>query len=231
MPTRIHVEKHLKSNDRVRDVIIGMSDGLTVPFALAAGLTGAITASSLIITAGFAEIAAGSIAMGLGGYLAAKSDFEHYYSEKKREKFEVEKLPAAEMEEVSVVFEKYGLSNEEIKPILEKFEKNHKSWVDFMMKYELGLEVPDKKRGIKSALTIAASYIVGGIIPLSPYFFLKEAHKGLLISAIMTFVALMVFGFVKGKFTGAKPVRSAIQTVVIGGIAATAAFMLAKFIG
>ena len=231
MPSIIHVEKHFNASDTIRDIVIGMSDGLTVPFALAAGLTGAIAASSLVITAGLAEIAAGSIAMGLGGYLAAKSDYEHYFSEKRREELEVKDLPDVEKEEVSVVFKEYGLSNDEIKPILDKFEKNPKSWVDFMMKYELGLEEPDTKRGLKSALTIASSYIVGGFIPLSPYFFIADARNGLTISAIMTLIALLIFGFVKGKFTGAKPIKSAIQTVVIGGIAATVAFMLAKFIG
>jgi len=231
MPSLIHVEKHFKANDTVRDVVIGMSDGLTVPFALAAGLTGAIAASSIVITAGLAEIAAGSIAMGLGGYLAAKSDYEHYFSEKKREEYEVKELPDAEREEVAVVFRDYGFPEEEIKLILDRFEKNPKSWVDFMMKYELGLEEPDKKRGLKSALTIALSYIVGGMIPLSPYFFVAQARDGLVISIVMTMVALLIFGFIKGKFTGAKPLISAIQTVVIGGMAATAAFLLAKFIG
>lgn len=229
MPSLIHVEKHFNASNSVRDIIIGMSDGLTVPFALAAGLTGAIAVSNLVITAGFAEIAAGSIAMGLGGYLAAKSDSEHYFSEKKREESEVNELPEVEKKEVAEIFKEYGLSDEEIKPILNKFEKNPQSWVDFMMKYELGLEKPDTNRGIRSALTIALSYIVGGIIPLSPYFFLEDAHNGLTISAIMTMLALLIFGFVKGKFTGSTPVKSAIQTVVIGGIAATAAFLLAKF--
>ncbi len=231
MPGIVHVEKHFKASDTVRDIVIGMSDGLTVPFALAAGLTGAVAASNLVITAGFAEIAAGSIAMGLGGYLAAKSDYEHYFTEKKREEYEVKELPDAEREEVANVFRGYGLSNEEIRPILDRFEKNPKNWVDFMMKYELGLEEPDTRRGLKSALTIAASYIIGGIIPLSPYFFFKNAHNGLSVSAIMTFIALLIFGFVKGKFTGAGPFKSAIQTVVIGGLAATVAFLLAKFIG
>lgn len=230
MPGIVHNERHFTSSDTVRDVVIGMSDGLTVPFALAAGLTGAVAASSIILTAGFAEIAAGSIAMGLGGYLAAKSDFEHYFSEKRREEMEVRELPDVEKKEVSDVFEGYGLSEEEIKPILDKFEKNPKSWVDFMMKYELGLEEPDTKRGLKSALTIALSYILGGMIPLSPYFFVDDAASGLGISAIFTMAALLIFGYVKGKFTGANPIKSGIQTVVIGGIAATAAFLLAKYL-
>jgi len=231
MSSIIHVEKHFNASDTVRDIVIGMSDGLTVPFALAAGLTGAIAASSLVLTAGFAEIAAGSIAMGLGGYLAAKGDYEHYFSEKKREESEVKELPEVEKNEVSEIFKEYGLTDAEIKPILERFEKNPKSWVDFMMKHELGLEEPDTKRGLKSAITIALSYIVGGIIPLFAYFFISDARKGLVISAIMTLIALFAFGFIKGKFTGAKPFKSAFQTIIIGGIAASVAFLLAKFIG
>ncbi|MBZ0200036.1 MAG: VIT1/CCC1 transporter family protein [Ignavibacteriaceae bacterium] len=230
MPSIIHTEKHFTSSDSVRDVVIGMADGLTVPFALAAGLTGAVATSSIVITAGFAEIAAGSIAMGLGGYLAAKSDYEHYFSEKRREEMEVIELPDEEKKEVSEVFKGYGLSDDEIKPILDKFEKNPKSWVDFMMKYELGLEEPDTKRGLKSALTIAISYIFGGLIPLSPYFFVDDVHNGLRISAFFTMAALLVFGYVKGKFTGANPIKSGIQTVVIGGIAASVAFLLAKYL-
>lgn len=231
MPSLIHVENHFNASETVRDIVIGMSDGLTVPFALAAGLTGAIAASSLVITAGFAEIAAGSIAMGLGGYLAAKSDSEHYFSEKRREESEIIHLPDVEKKEVTEIFKKYGLLDDEIAPILNKFEANHKNWVEFMMKYELGLEEPDDKRGVKSASTIAVSYVVGGLIPLSPYFFVSDAHNGLLVSAIMTMLALLVFGFIKGKFTGAHPIKSAVQTVVIGGLAASAAFLLAKFIG
>lgn len=230
MPSLIHVEKHFDASDTIRDIVIGMSDGLTVPFALAAGLTGAVAVSSLVVTAGLAEIAAGSIAMGLGGYLAARSDYEHYFTEKRREEYEVLELPEIEKKEVTEIFKDYGLSETEIKPIIDKFENNRKAWVDFMMKYELGLEEPDTKRGVKSALTIAFSYILGGLVPLSPYFFLEDAHSGLTISAIMTSIALLLFGFIKGKFTGAKPYKSAVQMLVIGGLASMAAFLLAKFI-
>ncbi len=231
MPSLIHVEKHFNASESVRDVVIGMSDGLTVPFALAAGLTGAIAASSIVITAGFAEIAAGSIAMGLGGYLAAKSDNDHYLSEKKREHLEVKEVEQIELEEVSEIFKDYGLNEIEIQPILKNFQSKPDKWVDFMMRFELGLEEPDPKRAYKSAATIALSYIAGGIIPLSPYFFFSNAQKGLLFSALVTMIALLCFGFIKGKFTGAKPFRSALQTVLIGGLAAGAAFMLAKLIG
>lgn len=230
MPSLIHVEKHFNASESVRDVVIGMSDGLTVPFALAAGLTGAIAASSIVITAGFAEIAAGSIAMGLGGYLAAKSDNDHYLSEKQREHLEIKQMENKEMEEVSEIFKDYGLNEIEIEPILKNFQSKPNKWVDFMMKFELGLEEPNPKRAYKSAATIALSYIAGGIIPLSPYFFFSSAQKGLLFSALVTMLALLCFGFIKGKFTSAKPFRSAFQTVLIGGLAAGVAFLLAKFI-
>lgn len=230
MPSLIHVEKHFNASESVRDVVIGMSDGLTVPFALAAGLTGAIAASSIVITAGFAEIAAGSIAMGLGGYLAVKSDNDHYLSEKQREHLEVKQMENKEIEEVSEIFKDYGLNEIEIEPILKNFQSKPNKWVDFMMKFELGLEEPNPKRAYKSAATIALSYIAGGIIPLSPYFFFSSAQKGLLFSALVTMLALLCFGFIKGKFTSAKPFRSAFQTVLIGGLAAGVAFLLAKFI-
>ncbi len=231
MPSIIHVEKHFNASESVRDVVIGMSDGLTVPFALAAGLTGAIAASSIVITAGIAEIAAGSIAMGLGGYLAAKSDNDHYLSEKKREFSEVKEMEQVEVHEVSEIFKNYGLNEIEIEPILKNFKSKPDKWVDFMMKFELGLEQPDPKRAYISAATIAFSYIAGGLIPLSPYFFFSNAQKGLIFSAIVTMVALLCFGFVKAKFTGAKPIRSAFQTVLIGGLAAGVAFLLARFLG
>lgn len=231
MPSLIHVEKHFNASESVRDVVIGMSDGLTVPFALAAGLTGAIAASSIVITAGFAEIAAGSIAMGLGSYLAAKSDTDHYLSEKKREHLEVKEVEQIELEEVSEIFKDYGLNEIEIQPILKNFQSKPDKWVDFMMRFELGLEEPDPKRAYKSAATIALSYIAGGIIPLSPYFFFSNAQKGLIFSALVTMIALLCFGFIKGMFTSAKPFRSAFQTVLIGGLAAGVAFLLAKLIG
>ena len=231
MPSLIHVEKHFNASDSVRDVVIGMSDGLTVPFALAAGLTGAIAASSIVITAGIAEIAAGSIAMGLGGYLAAKSDNDHYLSEKHREYLEVKEMEQVELEEVSEIFKDYGLNEVEIEPILKNFKSKPDRWIDFMMRFELGLEEPDPKRAYKSAATIAFSYIAGGLIPLSPYFFFSSAQKGLQFSAAVTLIALLCFGFIKGKFTGAKPFRSAFQTVLIGGLAAGAAFLLARFLG
>jgi len=225
-----HVEKHFTASNFVRDVVIGMSDGLTVPFALAAGLSGAVMQTRLIVVGGLAEIAAGSIAMGLGGYLAAKSDAEHYEQERIREYREVEEIPEQEKAEVSYVFQGYGLTAEQSKPIVDALSRRTDAWVDFMMRFELGLESPDPKRAVTSAATIAGAYIAGGLIPLSPYVILANAHRGLFISAIVTLAALGFFGFVKGKYTGARAWRSALQTMVIGGVAATAAFLLAKLI-
>jgi VIT1/CCC1 family predicted Fe2+/Mn2+ transporter len=214
----------------VRDVVIGMSDGLTVPFALAAGLSGAIDTTHIIVTAGLAEIAAGSIAMGLGGYLAAKSDAEHYESEREREILEVKEKPEAEAAEVAEVLATYGLPFEESKPVVDALRKKPDAWVDFMMRFELGLEEPDPKRALVSAATIAGAYIAGGFIPLGPYVFLSKASSALLASVAITLCALGVFGYVKGRFTGTRAFRSAVQTVLIGGLAAGAAFLIARAI-
>ncbi|MEY2430061.1 MAG: vacuolar iron transporter family protein [Verrucomicrobiota bacterium] len=230
MPQTRHIEKHFTAGETVRDVVIGMSDGLTVPFALAAGLTGAIASSHIIVTAGLAEIVAGSIAMGLGGYLAARSDAEHYGSEKKREEQEVATVPDVEAMEVQQVFESYGLSAAESASVVEALRRRPKDWVDFMMRFELGLEKPEPGRALKSALTIALSYVVGGLIPLSAYLLLPNAHRALKISIAVTLVSLVSFGAVKGRFTGVPIVRSAMQTAVIGGLAAAAAFGIARWI-
>ena len=230
MPQTPHIERHFTAGETVRDIVIGMSDGLTVPFALAAGLSGAVSSTTIIITAGLAEIAAGSIAMGLGGYLAARSDSEHYASERLREQQEIKEKADAEKAEVVEVFTSYGLSEVESRPIVEALSKRPDAWIDFMMRFELGLEKPDPKRALTSALTIAASYIVGGLIPLSPYFFLSPASSALLVSVIATLLALLVFGYVKGHFTGTSPLRSALQTALIGGLAAAAAFLIARLI-
>ncbi len=225
-----HSESHFTASDTVRDVVVGMSDGLTVPFALAAGISGAIAISHLVVTAGLAEIAAGSIAMGLGGYLAGRSESEHYASERRREQAEVESVPDVEAEEVVQIFETYGLSKEESGSVVEGLRKRPGAWVDFMMRFELGLEKPDPRRALISAATIGGSYAVGGIIPLGPYILVSNVHTALLISAIVTVVALGIFGYVKGRFSGSRPLVGAVQTVLIGGLAAGAAFGLARAI-
>jgi VIT1/CCC1 family predicted Fe2+/Mn2+ transporter len=230
MPQTPHIERHFTAGNVVRDVVIGMSDGLTVPFALAAGISGAVDTTHLVVVAGLAEIAAGSIAMGLGGYLAAKSDAEHYASERLREEREVEEVPDEEAREVQNVFSDYGLPPSESAPVIQALTKKPKEWVDFMMRFELGLEEPDPKRALQSAATIAASYVGGGFIPLAPYMILHSARIALLWSVVVTLMALGVFGYVKGRFTGARATRSAAQTIVIGGLAAGVAFALAKLI-
>lgn len=231
MPQTPHTERHFTSSEVVRDTVIGMADGLTVPFALAAGLSGAIDQTAIIVTAGLAEIAAGSIAMGLGGYMAAKSDAEHYAKEREREKREVAEIPHEEMREVAEVFEAYGLTPAQTWPIVEALRKQPGAWVDFMMRFELGLEKPNPKRALTSALTIAGAYVVGGLIPLSPYIFLPKTSDALLLSVVLTLIALLIFGFVKGRFTGTRPLKSALQTAFIGSVAAGAAFAIARMIG
>jgi len=231
MPLTRHTERHFTSGETVRDIVIGMSDGLTVPFALAAGLSGAVESTSIVITAGLAEIAAGSIAMGLGGYLAARSDAEHYSSERRREQAEVHDIPAAEAREVTEVLGSYGVSAEAAAPVVRALQERPDAWVDFMMRFELGLEKPEPGRALRSALTIAGAYVAGGLIPLAPYFFSHTTSQALLYSIGFTLSALLVFGFVKGRFTGTRPVRSALQTALIGSAAAGAAFGIARLIG
>ena len=230
MPLTPHIEKHFTAGDFVRDVVIGMSDGLTVPFALAAGLSGAVSSTRLIVVGGMAEIAAGSIAMGLGGYLAARGDAEHYAHEKLREEREIVEIPEAEKAEVAELFEKYGLNEFEAKPVVDALSQRPKEWVNFMMRFELGLEEPEPKRAVTSATTIAFSYVAGGFIPLSPYIVLSNAWQGLLWSAGVTLVALGGFGYMKARFTGTASLRGASHTMVIGGLAAGAAFVIAKMI-
>src|ERR1044071_7561696 len=223
-----HKEEHLKSSDLLTDVVIGMSDGLTVPFALAAGLSGAVDSTGIIVIAGIAEIAAGSIAMGLGGYLAGKTEQDHYNSELKREYYEVDNLRHREIEETKEFFANIGLSEELQDKATEEIAKDKKQWVDFMMKYELGLDKPDPKRATKSALNIGISYVVGGLVPLSPYFFVHSPSDGLKISVIVTLCCLFVFGFLKSKITGVNPWWGAVRVTLIGAAAAAAAFGVAK---
>ena len=230
MPTTPHVERHFTDNETVRDIVIGMSDGLTVPFALAAGISGTGAATHIVVTAGMAEIVAGSIAMGLGGYLAAKTDFEHFTTEQQRENWEIDYLEEKEKEEVAEIFRNYGMTDVQIAPILVSMTKDRKQWLDFMMRFELGLETPDPKRARVSALTIGISYIVGGLIPLSPYILIQDISIALTISVIVTLIALFLFGYIKGRFTGTKPLKSGLQTVFVGGVAAGVAFLLARLI-
>ncbi|MBP9098114.1 MAG: VIT1/CCC1 transporter family protein [Ferruginibacter sp.] len=223
-----HVETHLKSSDFLRDVVIGMSDGLTVPFALAAGLSGAVDSSNIIVIAGIAEIAAGSIAMGLGGYLAGKTEQDHYNSEVKREHYEVENLRHREIQETKEFFANIGLSPEVQDKATEEIARDKDRWVDFMMKYELGLEKPDPKRATKSALNIGLSYVAGGIIPLSPYFFIDNSVDALQYSVIATLICLFVFGYFKSRITGVNAWWGATRVMMIGAVAAAAAFGVAK---
>lgn len=231
MPATPHVERHFLGSETVRDVVIGMADGLTVPFALAAGLSAAVTSTQIIVTAGMAEIAAGAIAMGLGGYLAARTDLEHYESEERRENWEVDNMRDAEIAEVRDVFAGYGLEGTQLDAVVTALAADKPRWVDFMMRFELGLEKPEPKRAPISAATIAVSYLVGGLIPLAPYIVSDHLHTALLYSVIFTGLALVVFGAVKGRLTGINVFKSAFQTLLVGGLAAGAAFYLAHLLG
>jgi VIT1/CCC1 family predicted Fe2+/Mn2+ transporter len=229
-PRRTHNEHHFDASDAVRDVIIGMSDGLTVPFALAAGISGAIASSHIVVTAGIAELAAGGISMGLGGYLAARSDVDHYNSEHDREYEETNTVPDEERREIEAIFAGYGIEGESLKQLVAKITSDKKHWVDFMMKFELGLEKPDPRKAPLSAARIGGSYVIGGLLPLLPYMLVPQSQQALWGSIAVTFLALLVFGALKGKFTGTPILRSAIETTAIGGVAASVAFALARLV-
>jgi VIT1/CCC1 family predicted Fe2+/Mn2+ transporter len=231
MESRQHQEPHFQDSDTVRDIVIGMSDGLTVPFAIAAGLSGVGASTTIVVTGGLSEIAAGAIAMGLGGYLAARTDMEHYNVERKREQREVEEKPGAERAEVADILGRYGLSDESTSAVLDVFEDKPEKWVDFMMQLELGLDKPEPRRAIQSGLTIGMSYIVGGFIPLTPYIVLGKVGTALPVSVGVTLLALLIFGYVKGRVTGVSALRSGLQTGLVGSLAAGAAFLLARLIG
>jgi VIT1/CCC1 family predicted Fe2+/Mn2+ transporter len=225
-----HDEEHSTSSDFLRDIVIGMSYGLTVPFALAAGLSGAINNTNLIVIAGLAEVAAGSIAMGLGGFLAGQTEVDHYNSELRREYDEVERLPEKEKEEVREFFENLGLSKEVQDKAVDELTKEKKMWVEFMMKHELGLDKPDEKRAGKSAFNIGASYVIGGLVPLLPHFFASSTLQALEISAVITLICLFAFGYFKSKMTSIPPLTGALKVMLIGALAASAAFTIAKLI-
>lgn len=231
MPTVRHVERHFRSSETVRDVVIGMADGLTVPFALAAGLSGAVDSTAVVVTAGLAEVAAGAIAMGLGGYLAARTDAEHYSSEWNREMRETEDLPEVEMKEVRDILIAHGVTDVQADDVARALAKDRSRWVRFMMQFELGLEEPEASRAPRSALTIGSAYVAGGLVPLIPYFATASVTAALPFSVAFTLAALFIFGGIKGRLTGAPPLRSALQTAVVGGLAAAAAFGIARLVG
>lgn len=226
----VHPEQHFMASDTVRDIVIGMSDGLTVPFAIAAGMSGASVASHVVIIAGLAEIAAGSISMGLGGYLSGRTDIEHYETERQREVRETREVPKKEKQEVSQILAEFGLSQDQIPPVVQAISENRKRWVEFMMRFELGLEKPDPRRALQGALTIGLSYALSGFIPLSPYILTSPVQAALYYSAGVTLLALLLFGYVKGRVMGVSAWQSALQTFIVGGLAAGAAFGIARVI-
>ncbi len=224
----LHPERHFRAGETVRDIVLGLSDGLTVPFALAAGVSAAIPQASVVVTAGLAEIVAGAISMGLGGFLAARTDYERYRHEERREIDEVHNKADVERAEVREIFESYGLHGEALDQLVTQISKDKSRWVDFMMRFELGMEKPDGARAPLSAITIGASYAAGGLIPLIPYMLTSDVRAGLLASTIVTVIALLIFGAIKSKLTGSAPLRGAWQTALIGAVAAGVAFGLAR---
>ena len=228
--THPHTEHHFEASDTVRDIVIGMADGLTVPFALAAGISGAAVGINIVVTAGVAEIAAGSIAMGLGGYLAGRTQRQHYYAERDREEQEILQVPHRERKEVIDIMAQYGVTKQECEPMLAGLERNPIAWRDFMMRFELGLEEPQPAAARKSAVTIALSYLVGGLIPLAPYMLMTSIPRALAASTVVTLLALFIFGYLKGSVTGTGAFKSALQTLVVGGLAAAVAFGVARLI-
>ncbi|WP_036259854.1 VIT1/CCC1 transporter family protein [Methylocapsa aurea] len=231
MPATPHIEKHFLASAAVRDVVIGMADGLTVPFALAAGLSGAVSSTSIITTAGLAEVAAGAIAMGLGGYLAARTDLEHYRSEYRREQMEIDLVPETERAEVRKILREQGLDAALTETVTAALTRDRQRWLNFMMRFELSLEEPEAGREVKSALTIGAAYVVGGLIPLTPYFLSNAVSQALPLSIALTLTALCLFGGVKGQITGVPPLKSALQTAIVGTLAAAAAYAIARMVG
>jgi VIT1/CCC1 family predicted Fe2+/Mn2+ transporter len=224
-------EEHFMASDIVHDIVIGMSDGLTVPFAIAAGMSGAAVSATVVVIAGLAEITAGSISMGLGGYLSSRTDIEHYQAEREREVRETHEVPEVERQEVADSLRDIGLEDDQIPPVAESIASDRDKWVDFMMRFELGLEEPDPRRSLRSALTIGLSYAVSGFIPLTPYIVLNSVINALYVSIAVTLLALFVFGFIKGSLIGIGALKSGLQTMLIGGVAAGAAFGIARLIG
>jgi vacuolar iron transporter family protein len=227
---REHAERHPRSKIALRDVVIGLSDGLTVPFALAAGVSVAVASSKVVVTAGLAEIVAGSISMGLGGYLAARTDIDQYASERRREYREVQLVPHIERDEVRDVFREYGLGGTDLEQVVDHIVADPDRWVDFMMRFELGLERPEIHQAPVSALTIAISYAVGGLVPLVPYVLISDVPVALLVSIVLTLLALFLFGGYKARMTRTARLRGAIQTTLIGAAAAAAAFGIARLV-
>ncbi len=226
-----HEEKHFTQNEVVRDLVIGTADGLTVPFALAAGLSGAVAANPLIVTAGLAEIAAGCIAMGLGGYLAARSEADHYAAERRREEAETVEYEDRERWEVAAILHRYGVRGDALRLAVDSICADKRRWVDFMMRFELDLKEPEPQRAARSAIAIGGAYVVGGMIPLSPYMILASTGQALAVSCVLTACALFGFGWLKSRATGLPPVRGALQTLGIGGAAAAVAYLVAKAVG
>lgn len=225
-----HGEKHFKGSAALRDIVIGMSDGLTVPFALAAGLSGASIVNSIIVTAGIAELVAGAIAMGLGGYLAGRSEVEHYESELRRESSEINLIPKAEKQEIRDILTRFGISPDTQAQFVAEIARSKENWLQFMMEFELGLQKPESTKVKWGALRIGLSYALGGLVPLSAYLLTSNPKQGLLVSTSLTILALGVFGYLKSQFLDQPKIKGALRMVVVGALAAGVSFFVARLV-
>ena len=225
-----HGERHSSSTQTIRDLVLGMADGLTVPFALAAGITGAVAASGLVVTAGMAEIVAGAISMGLGGYLAARTEVVHYAREYARELRETHEIPDEERAEVAQIMYNYGVREPVLTRVVNEIASDREQWVAFMMRNELGLERPDERAAPRSAVLVGGGYVLGGIFPLAPYVFVPDAHIALYWSIACTSLALLAFGAIRARVLATPVASGAAQTWFIGAVAAAAAYGLARLV-
>jgi VIT1/CCC1 family predicted Fe2+/Mn2+ transporter len=226
----IHAEKHQGDSQTVRDLILGIADGLTVPFALAAGVSGAVAGSGLVVTAGLAEIVAGAISMGLGGYLAARTEAQHYSKEYAREVRETQQIPDEERAEVAEILGRYGVREPVLSSVVDEIARDQHGWVEFMMRNELGLERPDTNAAPRSAALVGGGYALGGVFPLAAYFFVPDAHVALLWSCVLTSIALIGFGAMRARFLKTPIVPGSLTTWFIGAVAAGAAYALARLV-
>jgi len=228
--TRLHTEEHTHEGVSVRDVILGVSDGLTVPFALAAGLSGAVESNFIVFLAGVAEMLAGGIAMGLGGYLSEKSHAEIYRKELAREQYEVQRVPEQEKREVRDIWKSRGYDGEELEQLVEAIIKDRRRWVDFMMREELGMIEPAVGAALKTSLTIGVSYVAGALVPLFPFILPLTIPQALLMSSATTLTTLFLVGIFKARYTGGLWWRSGLETLLIGAAAAGAAYVLVRLL-
>ena len=225
-----HEETHVVQVEPVRDLVVGVAEGLTVPFALTAALAAGAAAPPVILGAGLAATAAGAVASGLGGYLAARREAEHYAAERRREEEETRLYPDRERWEVAAVLHRYGVRGAVLNQAVEAVASDRRKWVDFMMRFELDLAEPDPNRAARAAVATFAAQLAGGLIPLLPYLVFASPRPALLVSCGITALALLAFGWLKARATGLSPLRGALQSLALGTAAAFLAWLAARLL-